>query len=178
MIKGGKGGANTNISGLKFERRIDIKTAFKGLAGYEIKDNCVFFDGEKVAELFQKHDLYKVLLKRYGIDWKDVMSKRLLPDEAIFVLHHNTLYVIEKKFQTGSGSVDEKLQTCDFKLKQYRKLLSKANIRVEYGYVLNSWFRDRQDKYKDVLDYIRSVNCFYFFEELPFSFLGLPTPKN
>jgi hypothetical protein len=176
MIEGGKGGANTNKSGLKFERRIDVKTAFEGLSGYEVKDNEVFFDGEKVAELYQKHDLYKKLLKRHNIDWKEIFSKRLLPDEAIFVLHHNTIYIIEKKFQSGGGSVDEKLQTCDFKLKQYRKLLSKANIRVEYGYVLNDWFK--QKFYKDVLEYIKSVNCFYFFEELPFSFLGLPTPHN
>ncbi len=176
MKKGGTGGANTNKSGLKFERRIDVKTAFEGLNGYEVKDNEVFFDGKKVAELYQKYDLYKKLLKRHNINWKEIFSKRLLPDEAIFVLQHNTLYVIEKKFQAGSGSVDEKLQTCDFKLKQYRKLLSKANIRVEYGYVLNDWFD--QKGYKDVLDYIKSVNSFYFFEELPFSFLGLPTPHN
>jgi hypothetical protein len=175
MIRDGKGGANTNKSGLKFERRIDVKTAFRGLKGYEVKDNDIYFDGEKVAELYQKHDLYKKLIKKHKIDWARIMSKKLLPDEAIFVLHHNTLYIIEKKFQQGSGSVDEKLQTCDFKLKQYRKLLADANIRVEYGYVLNDWFK--QYGYKDVLDYIRSVGCFYYFEELPFSFLGLPNPK-
>lgn len=174
MKQGGLGGATTNLNGLKFEKRIDIKTAFEGLKGYEIKDNEIFFQGNKVAELFQKHDLYKKLLKKFLINWKEIMVKKLLPDEAIFVLHHNTLYIIEKKFQHGVGSVDEKLQTCDFKIKQYRKLLSKANIRVEYGYVLNNWFK--QNSYKDVLEYIKSVNCFYFFEELPFSFLGLPTP--
>lgn len=61
MKKGGTGGANTNKSGLKFERRIDVKTAFEGLNGYEVKDNEVFFDGKKVAELYQKYDLYKKL---------------------------------------------------------------------------------------------------------------------
>jgi hypothetical protein len=174
MIKGGVGGANTNLSGLKFEKDTDIKTAFNGLKGYSIEENNVLFEGKKFAELFQKHDLYKKLLRRYKIDWKEILSKRLLPDEAIFVLQHNTIYIIEKKFQNRSGSVDEKIQTCDFKLKQYRKLLSKANIRVEYGYVLNNWFK--QKHYKDVLEYIKSVNCFYYFEELPFSFLGLPSP--
>jgi hypothetical protein len=176
MIKGGKGGANTNISGLKFEQKIDVKTAFQGLKGYEVKDNEVFFEGERVAELYKKNAFYKKFLSKYNINWTDILVKRLLPDEAIFVLHNNTLFIIEKKFQHGTGSVDEKLQTCSFKLIQYRKLLSKANIRVEYGYVLNNWFN--QSRYNDVLDYIHSVNCFYFFEELPFSFLGLPSPKN
>lgn len=176
MIKDGKGGANTNKSGLKFERRINLKTAFEGLEGYEIRGNDILFDENKVAETYQKNELYKKLLKRYDIDWKEIIVKRLLPDDSIFVLYHNTLFILEKKFQQRSGSVDEKLQTCDFKLKQYRKLFSKANIRVEYGYILNEWFK--QESYKDVLEYIKSVGCFYFFEELPFSFLGLPMPHN
>lgn len=176
MIKGGKGGANTTISGLKFEQKIDVKTAFQVLNGYEVRDNVVYFEGEKVAELFRKNDFYKKFLKRYGIDWKDVLVKRLLPDECIFVLHNNTVFIVEKKFQHGVGTVDEKLQTCNFKLVQYKKLLLKTKLKVEYGYVLNDWFN--QPNYKDVLDYIISVNCFYFFEELPFSFLGLPSPKS
>lgn len=176
MIKGGKGGANTNISGLKFEQRIDAKTAFQKLKGYEVKGDEIYFDGKKVAELYKKNDLYKKFLSRYSINWKEIVTKRLLPDEAIFVLHNNTLFIIEKKFQHGGGSVDEKLQTCQFKLMQYKKLLTKSNIRVEYGYVLNDWFK--QPSYKDVLDYIKYVNCFYYFEELPFSFLGLPSPKS
>jgi hypothetical protein len=175
MIKGGKGGASTNITGLKFEQKIDVKTAFSQLKGYEVKGAEVFFEGEKIAELYKKNDLYKVLLKKHNIKWEEIVAKRLFPDEAIFVVRHNTIYIIEKKFQHRSGSVDEKLQTCDFKKKQYRKILAKANIRVEYGYVLNDWFK--QKIYRDVLDYIRSVDCFYYFEELPFSFLGLPGPK-
>ena len=31
-----------------------------------------------------------------------------------------------------AGSVDEKLQTCDFKKKQYQKLLSQLNMEVQY----------------------------------------------
>jgi hypothetical protein len=176
MIKGGKGGANTNISGLKFEEKIDLKTVFRGLKGYDVKDNELFFDGVKVAELYKQYEFYKKFLSKYKINWDEFMTKRLIPDEAIFVLHNNTVFIIEKKSQKMAGSADEKLQTCQFKLIQYRKLLSKANLRVEYGYVLDNWFN--QPKYKDVFEYIKSVNCFYFFEELPFSFLGLPSPKN
>ena len=73
------------------------------------------------------------------------------------------------------GSGDEKLQTCDFKRKQYRKLLSRLNIEVEYVYILSDWFRDK--KYKDVLDYIISVNCQYYFGYIPLQKLGFPVPE-
>jgi hypothetical protein len=82
-----------------------------------------------------------------------------------------TIYIIEKKFQAGSGSVDEKLQTCDFKKKQYIKLFKPLNIKVEYYYVLNDWFR--KPEYNDVFEYIESVGCKYFIEELPLEEVGL-----
>lgn len=83
---------------------------------------------------------------------------------------------IEWEFQQVAGSVDEKLQTCDFKKKQYQRLLYGANIEVEYIYLLSDWFRN--PKYQDVLDYIISVHCHYFFEYIPLARLGLPVPPN
>ena len=80
------------------------------------------------------------------------------------------------KFQQVAGSVDEKLQTCDFKKKQYQKLLAQLNIDVEYIYILSNWFR--KPEYKDVLDYIHSVHCFYYFEYLPLEKIGLPVPNS
>jgi hypothetical protein len=85
-----------------------------------------------------------------------------------------TLYIIEIKFQEVAGSVDEKLQTCDFKNKQYNKLLAPLGISVKYVYILSDWFK--KDVYRDVLKYVESVGCYYFFHELPLSFLGLPEP--
>lgn len=38
--------------------------------------------------------------------------------------------------------------------------MAPLNIEVEYIYLLAEWFRN--DKYKDVLDYIISVNCHYY----------------
>ena len=89
---------------------------------------------------------------------------------------NNILFIIECKHQEVAGSVDEKLQTCDFKKKQYQKLMSQANIDVEYIYLLDDWFRD--PKYKDVLDYIHSAGCDYYFEYIPLTRLGLPVPEN
>ena len=78
------------------------------------------------------------------------------------------------KFQGVAGSVDEKLQTCDFKVKQYRKLMAPLNIEVEYIYILNDWFKKHQ--YKDTLDYVIAVGCQYYFNYLPLQKLGLPVP--
>ena len=123
--------------------------------------------------MFKKGAFYK-FLEEEGIDWSAIISKRLLPDDALLVIVRDTLFIIEIKFQQVAGSVDEKLQTCDFKRKQYMKLISALGLRVEYVYVLNDWFAKPQ--YRDTLDYIRSVNCDYVFNILPLKWLGLPAP--
>ena len=173
MKKGGVGGANTQ-TGIRFEGRVDILTALDKLDGYDIKGNTIVYLGKEVAYSYRQNSLY-AFLKEQGIDYKDYISKKLLPDDAIYVIKDNTIYIIEIKFQNVEGSVDEKLQTCDFKKKQYQKLFSSLNYEVEYMYVLSDWFR--QERYKDVRDYIISVGCHYYFEYLPLDKLGLPVPK-
>lgn len=173
MIKSGKGGGNTR-TGLVFEGKTDLSTFLNNQPHYSVIKHDVFFDDNKVAEVYKKHSFYKVFLARLNIDWKQYISKQLLPDDSIFVLLNNKLFIIECKHQEVAGSVDEKLQTCDFKKKQYKKLMSAANIDVEYIYLLDNWFRD--SKYKDVLDYIQSVGCDYYFEYIPLTRLGLPVP--
>ncbi|MCK5305750.1 MAG: hypothetical protein KAJ66_01305 [Candidatus Omnitrophica bacterium] len=173
MIKGGKGGGKT-ITGLRFESRISLEKAISSLSHYKVSDDTIYYKDKKVAELYQKHKLYKNLLEPNDIDFKAIISKKLLPDEAILIIKDKTLFIIEIKFQEVAGSVDEKLQTCDFKNKQYKKLLTPLNISVKYVYVLNDWFKKKE--YKDVLDYVKSVDCYYFFNELPLDFLDLPMP--
>lgn len=173
MIKGGKGGANTR-TGIVFEGRVDLVNRFKELPGYEVRDSIIYFDGVKVAHYFKKRSLYRYL-ESQNIDYKNYISKRLEPDNALYVVKDNTIYIIEMKFQIVGGSVDEKLQTCDFKKKQYRKLFSALNYEVEYIYLLSDWFR--KPEYKDVRDYIISVGCYYYFEYLPLDKIGMPVLK-
>lgn len=174
MKKGGIGGANTK-TGLNFEGKVDLLTFLKKQKGYSVKGNDIFYNGEKVAMSFKKYELYRYLEKQ-GIDYKKYLSKRLLPDDAIFVIVNNTMFILEIKFQSGAGSTDEKLQTCDFKIKQYRKLLATLNVEVQFIYILNNWFK--KSEYKDVLDYIISINgCSYYFNYLPLQKIGLPVPK-
>lgn len=177
MKTNGIGGANTK-TGLVFEGNTDLRTFLCAQPGYSCSNApkgwvTVFYNGEEVASLFKKNALYKFLAAR-GVEWKTILSKRLLPDDSIYVVVNNTFFVIECKFQQVAGSVDEKLQTCDFKKKQYKKLLSQLNMDVEYIYLLSDWFK--QPQYKDVLDYIVSVGCSYYFEYIPLSKFGLPVP--
>lgn len=173
MINKGKGGGNT-ITGLNFERGRDIVSLLKKVKGYKVADNVIYYDGHEVARSYKKYGLYR-FLESQKINYREYISKQLLPDEAVYVIHNNTLFVIEMKFQKVTGSVDEKLQTCDFKKKQYRKLMAPLNIEVEYIYILSDWFKKPQ--YKDTLDYVISVGCQYYFHYLPLQKLGLTAPQ-
>lgn len=171
MIKAGIGGGNTT-TGLVFECKTDLKTLLNGMKNYRVdEENNVFYQDKLVGMIFIKHGLYKFLEKN-NVNWKDYLSSRLLPDNSIYVILNNTFYIIECKYQQVGGSVDEKLQTCDFKNKQYKRLLAPLNFEVEYIYILNDWFR--KPEYKDVLTYIHSVGCDYYFNYIPLHRLGLP----
>ena len=173
MKEKGFGGGNT-ITGLNFEKETDILELLRSKKDYKVESSVIYYKDKEVARSFKKNALYKFLESK-KVDYKKILSKNLLPDEAIYVIVNNTLFIIEIKFQKVAGSVDEKLQTCDFKRKQYSKLMAPLNIEVEYIYILSDWFR--KPEYKDVCDYIISVGCHYYFKYLPLQKLGLPVPE-
>lgn len=127
-------------TGTKFEKQVQINTT----TGINLT----------------KHNLYKYMDK-LGIKWNDVISKKLLPDEAYFDENTKELKIYEKKFQQVAGSADEKPQTCAFKIFQFRKIGKAIGAKkVTYTYLLSSWFS--KPEYKDMLDYIKSVDgCDY-----------------
>ena len=176
MIVGGVGGANTK-TGLVFEERVDLINLFKNIEGYAVINTenrsaaRIYYHDHEIARCFKKYEFYR-FLEEFGIDWKKHLSKQLLPDNGLFVIVRDTLFIIEIKFQQVAGSVDEKLQTCDFKRKQYSKLVKDLNWKVEYVYVLSDWFK--ANSYKDTLEYIDSMNCHYLFNKIPLAWLGLP----
>lgn len=180
MRTGGKGGANTQ-TGLRFERETDLAQTLLNYEGYKTVTSEyqkgksdyyeLYYDEKHLGTIIQKYSLY-TFLEHEKIEWNKFLSKRLLPDDCIYHFENNTIYIIEKKYQEGGGSVDEKLQTCDFKKKQYEKIFSLLGIQVEYYYLLNDWFNN--PKNQDTFDYIKQTGCDYFFNEIPFSRLGLP----
>lgn len=174
MKKGGTGGSRTK-RGLHFEGKVDFLIFIKSQQNYSVRENTIFYDDKKIALSFKKYGFYKYLEEK-NIDYRKFISRKLLPDDAIFVITNNTFFILEIKFQEVAGSTDEKLQTCDFKIKQYIKLLSPLKVKVEYIYILNDWFK--QPEYKDVLDYIVSIDgCSYYFNYLPLQEIGLPVSE-
>lgn len=111
-----------------------------------------------------KHELYRLLGKK-GIKWQDLLSRKLLPDECYWDEDTKTLSVFEKKYQQEGGSADEKPQTCAFKIWEFSKIGKALGAeKVTYTYILSSWFA--HPKYKDMLDYIRTVpGCDYILKE-------------
>lgn len=169
MIKGGKGGANTNKTGLAFEKRTSLEDALQA-ADFRVEEFKVFRGENLLGELAGKNRLYKYLENNFD-GWTNPLSSKLLPDDALFTVKSNRLHIIEKKWQEVSGSVDEKLQTCGFKIRQYKRLLDGTGLELKFTYLLNDWFT--QSGYTDVLDYIEEQGATYHFNSVPLNELDL-----
>lgn len=144
-----------------------------------------------IGEGMSKSSIYDYLIHN-GIDYKEVTSKKYEPDDAFINYRNNKLYIIEKKFQNGSGSVDEKLETFDYKRMIYKRLfMLKTSVEshntykdivlsevidlvsdVEFIFIGNDFFEN--EKYNDVLDFMKRNDIFYFIDEtMPINVLGL-----
>mgnify|MGYP001403476132 CR=1 FL=1 len=171
------GGFKTNLNGLSFEKRTNFITALEKHPEIIIKESIglkkIYYSNSLQGYYTEKHDFYKYFLQKEGVIWKKVISKKYLPDAVFINKINKTIYIIEKKYQAGAGSVDEKLQTCDFKKKVYIKLINmcKTSYKVEYYYLLSDWYK--KNEYDDVKKYIVSVNCKYFINIIDLGELGI-----
>lgn len=164
------GGAQTNLNGLYFEQITSLDDALIQ-AGFDIKDSRVYKNDEFIGLSVPKHQFYNIFLNHIDVDYTNYNSKRWLPDEAFINFMNDTVYIIEKKFQNIAGSVDEKLPSCHFKKWEYEKLVNHKGFSVEYIYVFNDWFKDY--KYRDTLEYIEDMHCYFYFNYIPLEELGL-----
>lgn len=164
------GGANTNVNGLHFEQTTSLNDTLKGV-GYTIDGHLVKRNGQPIGLSVPQNNFYKYFLEPNGIDYSKINSKQWRPDEAFVNYNNRTVYIIEKKFQHSSGSVDEKIPNCDFKKKEYIKLVHPLGYNVEFIYILSDWFM--ADQYRDTLQYVMDVGCYYYYNELPLDVLGL-----
>lgn len=169
MKRGGVGGAKTQTGAL-FEIENDLKASLIE-SGFLIAGPEVWHASKLIGLNVPKNSLYSEFLSERGIDHREILSKKLLPDEAFYNVSKKTLYIIEKKYQTVEGSVDEKLQTCAFKLRQYRKLCDPIDVKVSFIYLLNDWFT--KERYRDTLDFVVETGCSYYIDKLPLKALGI-----
>ena len=169
-IHGGE--ANTNKNGLLFEKKTCLIELFKTHEQIEVNEkNQIIFNGEVIGFYTEKYNFYKDFLKPFGINYKEILSKQLLPDSVFVNIKNKTVYIIEKKFQKSSGSVDEKLQTGPYKKRMFVKLCEGTGYNVEYYYLLNEWYS--KDTYRDVKDYLIEYGCQFYTNEIPLHSLGV-----
>jgi len=165
MVKNGKGGANTNKNGLEYESKVDIEKEIKKISkmNKKYKDVYEYSINNNNYIYTKKHGFNRYLEEEFNIIQKDILSKQLLPDNLVINLTKKEFRFIEVKYQNVSGSTDEKIQTCGFKLRQFNKLLKPLGFKVTYTYILNEWFQ--KDRYKDDLEYIKECGGDYYFNK-------------
>lgn len=143
----GAGGANTNATGLDFEKLTNIG---------EIENSI----------RLQKANLHKYMLKTDSIQDDEYKSSKNLahgckqPDDAYLFQDKKKLFIIEKKYQGGSGSVSEKLQTAVFKKQFYQKVYRTFNIY--YIYMLSNYFKTSCPR---ELEFLEENNIPYYFQD-------------
>ncbi len=184
MKKGGVGGAATSKSGSDFEDALFAKLA-EDLIANRFQEIDIQKNGNTIRYVRYKHsekgnlDIYfkasvhKLFFEPRGVFSADFFSARLEPDTAIFSENTKTLTIIEKKQQNTSGSVAEKLQTCDFKMLYYTTLAKPLGIKVDLVWQLGPYFEKQQKGLRSVFEYMNSKGSRYFFGHIPVSELKI-----
>lgn len=184
MIKGGQGGANTNKTGLKFERDTDFSELVDSLPNYRVEE--IEFEDKKVTKAFKVYrkgsdEVIGKIMPQYRfydflneIGLENFNSKQWKPDEAFINYENRTVYIVEKKWQETEGSVDEKLLGFGNKRRLYQRLLDKAEepYAVQFVFVGNSDFWGRT-KYRDTFDMLRGDGIKVMLDEYDMVYFGL-----
>ena len=140
--------------------------------------NLIFYEHNRPTHIISNSIDFGFLKSRNLPNLQNKIQYKIAPYietyGVYYFLQSHKLTVLDVSLWVYSQEI-EKLQTCDFKRKQYQKLVKELDLLVSYIYVLNSdWFD--KPAYRDVLEYIESVNCNYCFDKLPLEWLGLPKP--
>ena len=137
----GAGGANTNVNGKSFEKvtllteKTQINTSHKdySIISFSSKPNQNFYAPKSFSSFSKKY-----MKGKYNPDISAHGCK--VPDECYINFDTNTIFIIEKKSQSCSGSVCEKIQTGLFKKKHYEKKYT--GYKIVYIYCLSNWFKN------------------------------------
>ena len=187
MKKGGIGGAKTQKAGADFEASTAEDLIQKLVKqGYKITDEhrlsgskstlhgvSLISPKKNSLEIYYQDGIYKLFFEPRGVNWREHFSARLKPDSAIYSEATKTLTIIEKKQQETSGSVAEKLQTCDYKMLYYSKLVAGMGIKVELVWQLGQYFVDQEANLKSIFEYMVSKGSRHYFLTIPIEELNI-----
>jgi hypothetical protein len=138
------GGSNTNKSGLLFEQNTCLYSLCKTIGfidntTYNCKSKLSTKQhNNKVLTCCTKNSFKKIVATKYQ---KDMYRE---PDDALIIDepgHATTIYIIEKKAQFQSGSIDEKLFAIKYYLEDY-KLNFGADFNIKYILCMSSYLWD------------------------------------
>lgn len=176
----GAGGANTNVTGLRFEALTDLSTHYSAPApndlvaapgdDYAVGGKCgrlVAFNRDRESRpggatgfiAAPKASMFKTLDSFMSRDVAHVHGCKQ-PDECYIRYSDRVIFIIEKKNQTGPGSACEKLLTGFMKRHHYGRLF--PSHHVVYVYCLSNWFRENCVGELALLD---EFNIPYYFGE-------------
>jgi hypothetical protein len=134
------GGANTNKTGLSFEKKTCLFTLCKEHEFVVEPSYCI---SNLVYKTYPDYKLYccsKNSFKQFvGTQFKKEMYRE--PDDAFIVIKQNgptKVYIIEKKTQNQSGTIDEKLFAVNYYLADY-KLNFGSGFEIIYILCLSSY---------------------------------------
>lgn len=199
MKQGGTGGANTNRGGLAFEKETDLSARIERDLANEYRldlvqiEQAVKKSSDKVYKVVRLSDekligyitkqfqFYNAMKAFYGLD--NANHKRWKPDEAFFNLETNTVFIVEKKWQQISGSVDEKIFGFVNKRRLYQnnfnQLVDEPKPAVEFSALFNRewWIEGNEGRnmksYADYFDNLRIDGVKIFFDEYDYWWFGL-----
>ena len=134
------GGAKTNKNGLSYEKLTDLDDKLTILKNCEDKNSfkIKFNICEKSFIQTRQYGLFKYMKNELNMSIPKAHGCKK-PDECYIDHELKNIFIIEKKFQEGPGSVCEKIQTSDFKKWQYSITFPRYNI--VYIYCLSDWFK-------------------------------------
>ena len=160
----GAGGSKTNLNGIHFEQNVYLyEWIIK--KGYDLRAQGKSTDRTQLYKIYKGDEfvgwygrqskIYHALKELFPTKLtneyiKSVLSKKINPD-AFILTKKKKLTIFEKKWQQGSGSVDEKIQTAPYKIDVFNKLLRGLNVEIYYQYILSSWFK--KSEYRNVKEY-------------------------
>ena len=154
----GAGGANTNLNGLPYEEMTSLETHYDIIESDNNSHTIKFYDSDEIfVTPIKKTMLFRCMRDEHDSEIPDAHGCKR-PDEIYINKLSRQMFIIEKKFQNGNGSVCEKIQTAGMKRWNYRKKFPAYS--VFYIYCLSPWFRDNCIA---ELNYLEEINVPVFW---------------
>lgn len=154
----GAGGAATNASGLGFELQTSIIPRLEQL-GYTRSKIDSTKNGFTLSKVYESHGVIFMTqggLKKF-FTGTDIFRN---PDEAFLVIHRDgrrVLKILEKKNQSGEGSVDSKLALGPYFVEEYQEVLG-PDVQVEYAFCLCDFLKKEYTSNKKKWTTLRTIN--------------------